>query len=31
MDKFKKVIVKVLVGLGAVIGIFYLFLFLTRG
>lgn len=31
MDKFKGIIIKILIGIGVVVGLFYLFLFLTRG
>ena len=31
MDKVKSIIIKILIGIGAAVGLFYLFLFLTRG
>lgn len=30
MDKYKKIIIKILIGIGVAIALFYLILFLTR-
>lgn len=31
MDKFKKILIKILICLGVVVGLFYLYLLFTRG